>query len=51
MLTLVQHHVVWHQETDADGEVLEVNIGECLMRLRFGRIVWQTEEIFGAVVR
>ncbi|KAF7313918.1 RNA polymerase III subunit C3 [Mycena chlorophos] len=29
------------------GEVFEMNIEECLLRLRFGRFVWQTGELFG----
>jgi DNA-directed RNA polymerase III subunit RPC3 len=38
--------VLWHARVDED-EVLEVNILECLMRLRFGRFVWQAGEMFG----
>ncbi|KAG5645878.1 hypothetical protein DXG03_005025 [Asterophora parasitica] len=47
ILVLVQHNLLWHARTDEDGEVLEVNVEECLLRLRFGRVVWQTEELFG----
>ncbi|KAJ7261403.1 RNA polymerase III subunit RPC82-domain-containing protein [Mycena haematopus] len=43
---LVQHNVVWHAH-DEEGEVLEINIEECLLRLRFGRFVWQAGELFG----
>lgn len=46
VLVLVQHNLLWHASTE-DGEVLEVNVGECLMRLRFGRFVWQAEKLFG----
>ncbi|KAJ7236733.1 RNA polymerase III subunit RPC82-domain-containing protein [Mycena haematopus] len=46
LLVLVQHNVVWHAH-DEEGEVLEINIEECLLRLRFGRFVWQAGELFG----
>jgi DNA-directed RNA polymerase III subunit RPC3 len=49
ILVLVQHNVLWHTQMD-DDEVLEVNVLECLMRLRFGRFVWQAEEAFGEKV-
>lgn len=51
ILVLVQHNVVWHSQTEDEGEVLEVNVDECLLRLRFGRVVWQAEELFGKAVR
>ncbi|KAF5387156.1 hypothetical protein D9615_001690 [Tricholomella constricta] len=47
ILVLVQHNLLWHARTEEDGEVLEVNVDECLMRLRFGRLVWQAEQLFG----
>ncbi|KAI0933160.1 hypothetical protein AcV7_004715 [Taiwanofungus camphoratus] len=47
ILILVQHNVLWHTQSDDDGEVLEVNIDECLMRLRYGRYVWQAEQLYG----
>ncbi|KAJ7929293.1 hypothetical protein B0H13DRAFT_2228569 [Mycena leptocephala] len=47
VLVLVQHNVLWHAQSEDEGEVLEVNIEECLLRLRFGRFVWQTGELFG----
>ncbi|KDQ33723.1 hypothetical protein PLEOSDRAFT_1073903 [Pleurotus ostreatus PC15] len=47
ILILVQHNIVWHSVTEEEGEVLEVNIDECLIRLRFGRFAWQAEELFG----
>lgn len=51
IIVMVQHNIVWHAMTEDDGEVLEVNTDECLTRLRFGRYVWQTEQLFGAAVR
>ncbi|KAG6812756.1 hypothetical protein H0H92_000671 [Tricholoma furcatifolium] len=50
VLVLIQHNLLWHASTDDDGEVLEVNVDECLMRLRFGTFVCQTEELFGKEV-
>ncbi|KAF9459370.1 hypothetical protein BDZ94DRAFT_1268509 [Collybia nuda] len=47
VLVLVQHNIVWHAHTEDEGEVLEVNVEECLMRLRFGKFVWQAEQLFG----
>ncbi|KAG6874316.1 hypothetical protein C0995_001541 [Termitomyces sp. Mi166 len=49
VLILIQHNLLWHARTDEDGEVLEVNVDECLMRLRFGTFVHQAEELFGKV--
>jgi DNA-directed RNA polymerase III subunit RPC3 len=46
----VQHNILFHAQTEDDGEVLEVNVDECLMRLRFGRFVRQAEESFGRAV-
>jgi hypothetical protein len=50
VLVLVQHNIIWHAETEDDGEVLEVNTDECLTRLRFGRYVWQAEQLCGQAV-
>ncbi|KAJ6488649.1 RNA polymerase III subunit RPC82-domain-containing protein [Mycena vitilis] len=47
VLVLVQHNALWHAQSEDEGEVLEVNIEECLMRLRFGRFVWQAGQLFG----
>ncbi|KAG6854968.1 hypothetical protein C0991_009791 [Blastosporella zonata] len=47
VLVLVQHNLLWHARTEEDGEVLEVNVDECLMRLRFGTFVCQAEKLFG----
>ncbi|EKM55648.1 uncharacterized protein PHACADRAFT_121372 [Phanerochaete carnosa HHB-10118-sp] len=49
VIVLVQHNVLWHAQTDTDGEVLEFNTDECLMRLRYGRYAWQAEQLFGKV--
>ncbi|KAF8965272.1 RNA polymerase III subunit RPC82-domain-containing protein [Flammula alnicola] len=47
ILVLVQHNIVWHTKGDDDVEVFEVNVDECLMRMRFGRFIWLAEQIFG----
>lgn len=47
VLVLIQHNILWHSETEDEGEVLEFNIDECLMRLRFGKFIWQAEALFG----
>ncbi len=51
VLVLIQHHIAWHAETEEEGEMIEFNIEECIMRLRFGRFVWLAEEIFARAVR
>ncbi|KAK7693283.1 hypothetical protein QCA50_002850 [Cerrena zonata] len=38
ILVLVQHNILWHAETDVEGEVLEFNVDECLTRIRYGRL-------------
>ena len=50
VLVLIQHNLVWHSQTEDDGEALEFNTDECLMRLRFGRYTRQAEELFGKAV-
>ncbi|KAI0282164.1 hypothetical protein BGY98DRAFT_956058 [Russula aff. rugulosa BPL654] len=47
ILVLVQHNILWHATSEDEGEVFEVNIDECLTRLRFGRYVWLAEQRFG----
>ncbi|KAE9395033.1 hypothetical protein BT96DRAFT_886046 [Gymnopus androsaceus JB14] len=50
LLVLIQQNLVWHANSETDGsgeEVLDFNIDECLMRLRFGNFVYQAEELFG----
>ncbi|KAI6036870.1 hypothetical protein BKA83DRAFT_4168435 [Pisolithus microcarpus] len=37
VLVLVQYNLLWHAQTDEEGDVLEFNTTECLKRLRFGR--------------
>lgn len=51
ILVLIQHNILWHAHTDVEGEVFELNTEECLMRLRYGRYVWQAGQIFGTAVR
>ncbi|KAG9318123.1 hypothetical protein JVU11DRAFT_190 [Chiua virens] len=47
ILMLVQHNILWHAHTDDEGEMLEFNTLECLLRLRFGRYAWLAESLFG----
>lgn len=47
IVVLVQQNILWHSNTEEEGEMLEFNTLECLMRLRFGRFVWQAEQLFG----
>ncbi|KAI0781107.1 RNA polymerase III subunit RPC82-domain-containing protein [Trametes elegans] len=47
ILVLVQHNLLWHAQSEEEGEVFEVNIDECLMRLRYGRYVWLAEQLYG----
>lgn len=49
-LALVQHNLLWHVELEAEGEVLEFNEEECLMRLRFGRFIMLAGQILGQAV-
>lgn len=49
VIILVQHNLVWHSQSDNE-EVLEFNVEECLLRLRFGKFVRQTEQLFGSAV-
>ncbi|KAG1883007.1 RNA polymerase III subunit RPC82-domain-containing protein [Suillus subluteus] len=51
ILVMVQHNILWHSNTEEEGEMLEFHTLECLMRLRFGRFVWQAEQLFGPSVR
>jgi DNA-directed RNA polymerase III subunit RPC3 len=50
ILVLVQHNILWHTKSDDELEMFEINVDECLMRLRFGRFVWLAEQIFGQAV-
>jgi hypothetical protein len=53
VIALIQHNLVWHSEV-AQGEKLveyfEFNLKECLLRLRWGRILALTEDEFGSDV-
>ena len=50
ILALIQHNILWHTKSDDELEMFEINVDECLMRLRFGRFVWLAEHIFGQAV-
>lgn len=50
VLVLIQHNLAWHAQSEDGVEVIEFNPEECILRLRFGRYVWQTEELLGAKV-
>ncbi|TFK83941.1 hypothetical protein K466DRAFT_497507 [Polyporus arcularius HHB13444] len=47
ILVLVQHNLLWHAQSDDEGEVFEMNVDECLLRLRYGRYVWLAEQLYG----
>jgi DNA-directed RNA polymerase III subunit RPC3 len=50
ILSLTQHNLLWHVETDDENEILEFNPEECLMRLRFGRFISLAGKIMGEAV-
>lgn len=50
ILVLVQHNLLWHAQSDDQGEVFEIDTDECLMRLRYGRYVWLAEQSYGKAV-
>lgn len=50
LLILIQHNLVYHDLSEGEGEVFEVNIEQCLIRLRFGKFVWHAGNIFGEAV-
>lgn len=50
ILALVQHNLLWHAQSDEGTEVFEFNVDECLMRLRFGKIVHMAQQLFGKAV-
>lgn len=50
ILALVQHNLLWHAELEEEGEILEFNEEECLMRLRFGRFTTLAEQLLGQAV-
>ncbi|KAF6765012.1 RNA polymerase III subunit RPC82 helix-turn-helix domain-containing protein [Ephemerocybe angulata] len=47
LISLIQHNVVWHVQNAGEPEMFEVNVDECLMRLRYGRYILQAEKLFG----
>ncbi len=50
IIILIQHNLAWHCEAQQGEnlvEYFEVNIKECLMRLRWGRVLAITEDEFG----
>lgn len=51
LLVLIQHNLVWHWEASPGSELFEINAKEVLMRLRYGRYLALTEDLFGESVR
>ncbi|KAF8201717.1 RNA polymerase III subunit RPC82-domain-containing protein [Pholiota molesta] len=47
ILILVQHNVLWHTKGEDNVEMFEINIDECLLRMRFGKFIWLAEQKFG----
>ncbi|KAG8901824.1 RNA polymerase III subunit C82 [Tulasnella sp. 403] len=47
LLILIQHNIVWHCESETDGEVYEINWEEPIARLRFGRYLMIAKENVG----
>ena len=47
LLILIQHNIVWHSESDIDGQVYEINWEEPVARLRFGRYIMIAQENLG----
>jgi DNA-directed RNA polymerase III subunit RPC3 len=50
IIILIQHNLAWHCEAPSGDnltEYFEINLKECLMRLRWGRILALTEDEFG----
>ncbi|TFK25069.1 hypothetical protein FA15DRAFT_668942 [Coprinopsis marcescibilis] len=47
ILILIQHNIVWHVQRDGDPEMYEINVEECLLRLRYGRYIYYAESLFG----
>lgn len=50
VLVLIQHNLVWHWESASGAETYEINVEELLTRLRYGRYLALTEDLFGASV-
>ncbi|KAH6871118.1 hypothetical protein BKA70DRAFT_1379517 [Coprinopsis sp. MPI-PUGE-AT-0042] len=47
VLVLIQHNIIWHVQTQGEPEMYEVNVDQCLSRLRYGRYILQAEKLFG----
>ncbi|TFK67900.1 hypothetical protein BDN72DRAFT_842495 [Pluteus cervinus] len=48
LLGLIQHNLIWHSQGEhEDEEIVELNVEECLLRLRFGHFVWLAEKLLG----
>lgn len=50
ILVLIQQNLLWHAQGDDGMEAFEVNVDECLMRLRFGKVVFLSQQLFGKEV-
>lgn len=50
LLILIQHNIVWHCESEAGMELYEINWNEILHRLRYGRYLSISRELFGEEV-
>ena len=50
LLVLIQHNLVYHWESASGAETYEINVEELLTRLRYGRYLALTEDLFGASV-
>ena len=50
LLILIQHNIVWHCESETGIELFEINWSEILHRLRYGRYLSISKELFGEEV-
>ncbi len=50
LLILIQHNIVWHCESETGIELFEINWNEILHRLRYGRYLSISRELFGEEV-
>ena len=50
IIILIQHNLAWYTQVEDEGEVIEFNTDECLLRLRYGRFTWQAEQLYGRAV-
>ena len=51
VLILIQHNILWHTKGEDNVEMFEVNVDECLLRMRFGKFILLAEQKFGKSVR